>query len=183
MQNIDKTTYQLLSNPQKLGSLRDRGEPSRDKQYRHDVRFYRKRIMQVTRDLCSGNSKHNDLEKTFKAFATECIETFKMEDTNDILQSDYLVLNDEPNSDVVYHQSNGIDRDTNLKTNILTANTELLAVQGTRVPSIESFVIHKSRPETKNTFPIAKEINLSAPSLRDKGVKKSIKKRTVTFDI
>ena len=61
MQNIDKTTYQLLSNPQKLGSLRDRGDASRDKQYRHDIKFYRRRIMQVTRDLCCGNSKHVDL--------------------------------------------------------------------------------------------------------------------------
>lgn len=183
MQNIDKTTYQLLSNPQKLGSLRERGDASHDKQYRHDIKFYRRRIMQVTRDLCCGNSKHVDLEKTFKAFAKECIETFKMEDTNDILQSDYLVLNDEPNSDVVYHRTSIVNRDIKPKTDLVDKTTELLAVRGTHVPTIDSFVIHKSRPENNNTFPIAKEINLSAPSLRDKGVKKSIKKRTVTFDI
>ena len=185
MESIDKTTYKLLSNPLHLQSMKATEDLKQDEQYSRDLRFYRRRILQVVRDITSKRIDNKSLGRSFEIFARECIESFKIEDTHDIIQSEHgcvpqSILKTETKLPALVDASSSSGISTSSAT--FSDSVELLGSRQTTIPTVDSFVIHKNPKTDATSFPQAKEIVLDAQSLRDKGVRRT-KKRNVTFNI
>ena len=57
--------------------------------YSQDIKFYRKRVFQLTKDFLCENYINKELEIAFINYSQKCIEYFKFIDKSDIIQQDY----------------------------------------------------------------------------------------------
>jgi len=88
---VDHVTLDLMVNqPQYERYLRAK-EADLNGKYEKAKRFYKKRIMEMTRDFLKGDTV-NDIFvlQSFEAYAKACIAYFRNKDKNDTLQEDYI---------------------------------------------------------------------------------------------
>jgi len=62
---------------------------SEQNNYEEDMKFYKKRIFRITKDMLRGKTIEVDLGKAFINYTKACIEYFKFIDKADIIQKDY----------------------------------------------------------------------------------------------
>lgn len=137
------------------------------KQLKEDKKFYRKRILQLTKDMFikTPNPENNELTKVFNNYISGCIDYLKMVDTKDILQKEY--------KDASFNSPVGIvDENFNpLETDIaIGRNTD-------KIINMNDFVIKTPLKQEKKILPLQKEVNLKDPILKQKGVKKKAKNK------
>lgn len=146
-----------------------------------DKKFYRKRILNLTRELLLSD-KHNenqgeneienepiippDLLYAFNNYVKSCINNFKTIDKNDIIQEEYKAINASKN-------------DTYLEVEIKELEDKTLEDNKLFMRSIKTknylddFVKYKYiKKEEDMILPKMKDINLKEPNLRNKGIKK-----------
>jgi hypothetical protein len=155
-----------------------------------DIKFYRKRITALTKDMLKGEIPDNSYIKTiYETYVNGLIKYFKMVDTSDIIQQQYL------NADVGANGvgangvgangvgANGVGAnevlDTNSNKEITIDNTMMRKHTG--VSTLDNFVI-KQPNDAKETriIPLIIDVDLKEPSLKKKGVKEKIKKSEKT---
>jgi len=135
-----------------------------------DMKFYRKRIFNLFKEIISGNAPKDllpDVKYTYDNFTNSAIHYFKTIDNNDIIQSEYSEYNKE-----LTNCCNDISLNS-----ILTTNTEadklLMRSVKADIPTLDKYVtrtIVKKKEEI--IIPKQKEIDLKDPSLKNKGIKK-----------
>ncbi len=140
---------------------------------KNDLRFYRKRIYDLTKSSLSSNAKplSSDIQLAFNRYINACIEHFKISDSNDINQSDYEKLSKETNDvpiDSCAEQKNE-DADKLMMRSVNIKNA-----------SLDNFVT-RIKKKTTIILPRTKEINLKDPSLMNKGIVSAGKKKNITI--
>ncbi len=189
--NLKLATIALLTNVncrarlETLDSVNDIKRRQRQ-QMRRDVRFYRKRIAIVFKDLLSrrDNPIVNDrVQCAFDELVRVVIDELRMTDTSDIIQTeleadDTHECDDEQENESAGQNSSDLARNTD---KVITYANELLTATKTAPATMDRFVIKKSidEPEIKsvqkrheqirNKAPISK-VDLKEPSLRNKGI-------------
>jgi len=115
-----------------------------------DVRFYRKRIFQLTKEYLQGKKQDNQLDNVFERYAAACIDYFKFVDKSEIIQEDYKKYSKVKKSKAVPKSYNV--KDTNQI--IMKKNQE-------RIPKItDSINIKTTRNLRKMIIPQQRNINL-----------------------
>lgn len=156
---INKITLEYLLNP---NMLIKNNQSLLDTKLDKDIKFYRKRICQLTKDMIKGNYPNNDLQIIFQKYASELIYYFKQQDTKDIYQQEYLDLS----------LNNIKDTNAELEHDIESINNMLINSTNGSVPNLENFVKKISVNTSENhIIPQKKNINIKDPKLRVKGVK------------
>jgi hypothetical protein len=146
---------------------------------RKDKKFYRKRIFSLTKELLLTKGKPEflfpDVEYAFDNYINTCIQYFKTIDSNDIIQNEYSsfvgmsVLNELDDEDEDALQSKE-DADKLLMRSINVSK-----------PSLDNFVTTKlTKKAEEMILPKQKDINLTDPILKTKGVLKFDKKKNIT---
>ena len=160
---INKITLEYLLNPNMLVK---NNQTKLDNNLEKDIKFYRKRINQLTKDMIKGNFPNSDLKMIFENYTSELIYYFKQQDTKDIYQEEYLDLSLNKTND------NNIASDIEIESidNILIAN------KNEQVPSLEKFVKKINITPDNHIIPQKKNINIRDPKLRIKGVKTTTNK-------
>ena len=145
---------------------------------RKDKKFYRKRILNLTRELFfSSDAGNHDVNDAFMNYVYYCVAHFKQTDTNDILQGEYTGLDEGLCGDA---DAEGEDMDVEDMESTADGDDEY------SMPSYNSSMMKKIvKPNTLDNFiirnvikkagssehlPIQKEINLKDPQLRVKGI-------------
>ena len=136
-----------------------------------DRKFYKKRILQLTKDLLSSETDATmDIMYAFDNFTRTCISYFKMMDKTDILQTDYsdfnIITNTVPPED----------------TTLTFEDTSMSFMRTVKVDNItmDKFVKRTSTaPPKTQIVPIQREVNLKDPELRNKGIRKKKNVETV----
>jgi hypothetical protein len=151
-----------------------------------DQKFYRKRILALTKELLYQNEEEKDKEKeeekekntqddsinlvvtpgadvrqSFNNFIKSCIEHFKMTDKTDILQESYVdLMNDLPefaNNKMEYNPDE--------------ANQLMMRSIKMNAPTMDKFVkrtiLEKENPPP---LPVQRKLNLKDPALKVKGL-------------
>jgi len=141
--------------------------------YKKDKKFYRKRIVEMTRELCLESVPDTDTKMypsdvlfAFEHFAKMCIHYFKRLDKSDILQEEY-------NGFVT--KSSEMDLNASVGTSLGTSvDTQLwMPAPAKTVTLLDSFVKRKTiKQKTKMIVPQQKHIHLMNPELKNKGVGK-----------
>jgi hypothetical protein len=157
---------------------------------RHDIRFYRKRVLAVFKDLLlrRDNPVANErVQCAFDEFARVTIEELKTTDTSDIVQTglndgddDGDHETDDENAQTSAERMESQTQSQNTDKIITYANELLVATKATPV-TMDKFVIKKSLDEPviksvqkrheqmSKKAPMTK-VDLTEPSLRTKGV-------------
>ena len=146
-----------------------------------DIKFYRKRITALTKDMLKGEIPENSYIKTiYDTYVTGLIKYFKMVDTTDIIQQQYLKAEDieqnvtEQNADATEQNADATEQNailTNKEITTVNMNNQLMRKHST-IATLDNFVI-KLPNETSDTriIPLIIDVDLKEPSLKKKGVK------------
>ena len=159
---IQDITMEYLLN----GSL-NKVDPFHPTSYK-DKKFYRKRIIQLTKDLLSDEIDsvfyHDDIYRAFDKFIHTSIDYFKTIDRSDILQEDYKDLEEnlshlddflEPSDISIENANKGMMRQIYVKNSTLDG-------------LVKRTILKKEEP----ILPKKKKINLKDPELKNKGIGK-----------
>ena len=142
-------------------------DKEKDIEYGKNLQFYRKRILQKTKDCLRGEETDETLKKVFREYSNTLIEHFKFIDKKDIIQEDYKNLGEKKSSVV------------NKNFEMLEQNKLMMKEKkGKEKNKIESFIdvkIHKKKKNEKKYIPQKKVINISLDELKTKGVKNKSK--------
>ncbi len=137
-----------------------------EEEYVKDMQFYRKRILQITKDLLRNKEDNEDIKRVFNIYSKELIRHFKFVDKKDIMQEDY--------------QNLGINntKKVNIDFELEEQNKLMMREKnGKEKSTIESFinVKVKNKKVYKPYIPQKKVINITMDDLKNKGVKNKSK--------
>jgi hypothetical protein len=135
---------------------------------KEDKKFYRKRVLALTREMYKGNFPNNELQNSFTQYLDNVIEYFKFIDTKDILQEEYIGYVDEDNIN---------DTNDHLNESTLANVNQIMMNKPKKMVTLDTFVKKKNRKPKEEYIPTRKEINLNDPSLKKKGIKEKKKKK------
>jgi hypothetical protein len=195
LDQVDHVTLDLMVNqPQYERYLRAKESDLAGK-YEKAKRFYKKRIIEMTRDLLKGETV-NDIFviQAFEAYAKACITYFRNKDKNDTLQEEHMaecvaigylppieetaednhVINDDgDDGDDGDEGDNGNDVSDSSKRKL-----EILLSfdkHKPQTPTLDTYVIKMTPPPSTNSaqvpIPKVKEINLDDPKFKTKDIK------------
>jgi hypothetical protein len=138
-----------------------------------DKKFYRRRILNLTKDLLSKETEAEisseippDIKYMFDNFIKACVHYFKILDRNDIIQEDYNEFKDK------IKENNEINDESH---KILKEENEKLLMRSVKMstPSLDNFIkINMTKQSKELIIPQQKEINLKDPILKNKGIDK-----------
>ena len=163
---IDELEY--LMNPGMYEKWRKKNEKKSGKvDLKSDIKFYKKRIIQLTKNMMKGEHVTNSVNKAYNEYMKSCVAYLKFLDTKDILQEEYKDIPEIP--DV-----SGDDNEGDPNNNLI--NPTYLHKQN----KIEDYLDVKrisNVPKKETYLPEKKDIKLKDPELKKKGVKKKKAKR------
>ena len=157
-----------------------------------DKRFYRRRILSLTKDLLYKEESEilvsPDIKFAFDNLVKTCIHYFKILDRNDIIQEDYNGFDEE------IKEENNEEKEISESEQFLKEENEKLLMRSVKMTSnpLDNFIKIKMTKQIEELIiPQQKQINLKDPILKNKGVnkKKNIinnydedtKKQTIQF--
>ena len=159
-----------------------------------DKKFYRKRILNLTRELLLTKKEGNDtsditniMETTvtpdllyaFNNYVKACIQNFKTIDKNDIIQEDYKDMN--LSNQNILNSAQTLQHDHNIQETSNDNNRLFMRTVKTK-PSLDNFVKYTYKKQHDDIIlPKIREINLDEPNLRNKGIKKKEKENNINI--
>jgi hypothetical protein len=151
-----------------------------------DRKFYRKRILQLTRDiLLNDNSAQitNDITFVFESYVNLCIQYFKMVDKVDLIQQDHYMekytmmdnstVENFSTTDNCSTLDNSTVENNSMSDNIESADKLLLRSIKLDAYTLDKFVkVISTKKDDATPLPVQKIFNLKDPMLRNKGIRK-----------
>lgn len=185
---IHNITIEYLINKQYQNSFKKDGELLISINKR-DKKFYKKRILNVTRDLFLNDNVNitPDVKESYNNYIKHCIEYFKMLDKSDIIQNDYnensnAITENEYADKLIVENDNEYD-DNNVDSNNTTKNknqydnaNSMLFNKHNKNNTLDNFVkkIHIEKNKIPEIIPRKRRINLKDPLLKIKGVNNGV---------
>ena len=160
---INNITLEYLLNPYLYEKIHAQKNIS-DKLIFKDIKFYRRRICQLTKDMCKGEFIDNNLKTLFLNYSNTIIYHLKQLDEKDILQADY----NELDLDIV--KTNNIDISNSCENNV----DNLLLNIPKPVNNLDNFVKKINIQIEDKILPQKRIANIKEPALKKKGEKKKI---------
>jgi len=160
---INNVTLEYLLNPVLYEKINSQRANSSDLIF-NDIKFYRRRIQQITKDMCKGDYINNNLKTAFLNYASTITYYLKQLDEKDILQSEYADFQ------VTQH----ID---DLSYNDLSSNfnvDNLIMNQPKTINNLDTFIKRVNVDNEDKFIPQRRVANIKNPLLKKKGVKKNI---------
>ena len=140
---------------------------------RQEKKFYKKRLVDLTKDLLSKPSVYEntifpDVKYAFDVYTKTCVEYFKSLDNNDILQEEYKNIGSESilQKDPVVQQTQ--------------QDADKLLMRNIQIKPLDKFVKRTcTKKEEEIIIPKQKDVNLTDPVLKNKGIIKKKKKENI----
>jgi hypothetical protein len=184
-------TLEFLTNPLYHSSINSKLEATNsNKINKQDLKFYRKRIHALSKDLLKGDSPNDSLKKIHDDYVRAAILYLKMIDTKDIIQDQYKneILPDINNinfpnemgpnemgpnemgpNEMGPNEMGPNEMGPNETTNVDDANQQMMR-KIVNISNLDNYVISKNTKENELILPTKKEINLHTPDLKTKGI-------------
>lgn len=168
---INQITLDCLINKEIFEKMR--GVKQQKMVNKKDKKFYRKRILNLTKELLlkkddNYNEINPDIKISFDNYIKTCIHYFKVIDNNDILQEEYKNFNTE--------NINQIDnnRDITNPNSSYDNEKDRLFMRSIKIPNALEKIVKVKTTKVQDDFilPKIKEIDLKEPNLRNKGIQK-----------
>jgi hypothetical protein len=184
--SVDYMTLEIMANSDTYNKYLKRNHLDHDSVLKKEKKFYRKRIISMTKDiLFNGISKNAKQENNntptqtsniddviinaFNTYARLCITYFKFKDTMDTIQSEYKDMNIAANDD---DDETNVVRDDENENNIMEANKLFMKQMDKKVITLDNFVIKTCPPKEEMVIPKTKDYKLNDPKFKKKDIKK-----------
>ena len=142
------------------GRMRNKMENLENGVNKEDLKFYRKRILQQTKNYLREGRLESSIDRAFDNYADKLIEYYKFIDKKEIIQKEYEDMEENSSIDV---------KDIDL----LEENKKMMKEVEAPVKTIKDFItVVAEKPKKKRVIPKLKEFNLKKDELRIKGLKK-----------
>ena len=176
--SIDYLTLEIMANTDSYNKYLKKNNLDHDSVLKKEKRFYRKRIISMTKDiLFNNNSGHDEvILNAFNTYARVCISYFKFKDTMDTIQGEYTNMNIADGAD-----ADGADADadmTDIDLDISEANKLFMRQIEKKVLTLDNFVIKTAPPPDEMVVPQTKDFNLKDPKYKKKDIKKFSKQKS-----
>jgi len=163
---VDQVTLDCLLNKEIMGKHIMK---QREKQInKEDLKFYRKRIFNLFKDIISNNLPNDlspDVKYAYDTFIKSTINYFKVVDSNDLLQEEYKdILNDEKSQDIQIEDTN---------TNSMEADKLMMRSVKMDI-TLDKYVKRKTTKKENIILPKSRDVDITNPELKNKGLKKNI---------
>jgi hypothetical protein len=202
---VDQITLECLMNKETYNKIMANKNIIQDKN--KDKKFYRKRISNLTKELLQNTPPENlmlDVTLAYENYVKTCINYFKIIDEVDIIQEDYLNSNtDSKKEDVESVMKESEDQVTNdLDIDFVSEKKDITQIDTVKKeeskyapvlannlmmrsiklinPTLDNFLAYKPDVVSKKNeiiIPKQKEIDLTNPELKNKGI---CKKKNIT---
>jgi hypothetical protein len=171
-QRINEITLECLMNKQQYAKHIGQSSVTTKESIRKDKKFYKKRIFDLTKKLLNNEkpeTMYPDVGSAFDSYAKVCIEYFKVLDKSDIIQEDYVGIEDGwLNNSPADPSYNAVEESMLM----------MRSIKITEPNALEKLVKRKTtKLEKKAIIPVQKDINLKDPNLKNKGI---CKKNNIT---
>ena len=185
---VNYITLETMSNNDSYNKYLKRNKLDHDAVLKKEKKFYRKRIIALTKDILFNNANASSeptsvvlqpdtpkiddvIISAFNTFARLCISHFKFKDTMDTIQYEYKDMNLEtsPNAD----DGDG-DEDMSNSININDANKLCMKQTDKKILTLDNYVIKTSAPKKEMILPKTKNVNLKDPKFKKKDIKGSV---------
>jgi hypothetical protein len=195
LDQVDHVTLDLMVNqPQYERYLRMR-EADLNGKFEKAKRFYKKRIIEMTRDLLKGEPETMSdifVSQAFDAYAKACITHFRNKDKNDALQEEHIaecvaighlpsIVEEDAASNLNFDDDAYDDDDDGANANVSNDTKRKLDIlmtfdkhkHNSHAPTLDTYVIKITPPPMSKPAPIPqfKEINLDDPKFKTKDIK------------
>ena len=177
---INSVTLEYLLNPLLYSKINDQKNASTNLIFK-DIKFYRKRICQMTKDMSKGDYINDNLKSQFLNYATAIIYYLKQLDEKDIYQEEYnnLIINIQDISNVdVKNKENRESEDENKDLENEDPD-HLLINKSEAINNLDNFIKKINIKNEDKILPQRKVANINDPNLKKKGVKKGVKKENL----
>jgi hypothetical protein len=199
---VNYITLETMSNNESYNKYLKRNKLDHDAVLKREKKFYRKRIIALTKDILFNNVNVNantntnpgantdapppsqlDIPKiddvvvsAFNTYARLCISHFKFKDTMDTIQGEYKDMNGETCTE------NKIvgDLDEDMSNNINEANKLCMKQNDKKILTLDAYVVKTSAPKKEMILPKTKNVNLKDPKYKKKDIKVSVSMLTPT---
>ena len=177
--SIDYLTLEIMANSDSYNKYLKKNNMDQDSILKKDKRFYRKRIISMTKDILFNNVSNTDVTtvkfddailNAFNIYARACISYFKFKDTMDTIQGEYTDINIDDTLDTIIDDDNNVD--------INEANKLFMRQMEKKVLTLDNFVIKTSPPPDEMVIPQTKDFNLKDPKYKKKDIKKFSKQKS-----
>ena len=128
-----------------------------------DIKFYRKRILQLTKDLLRGKKMSNIINGSFDAYIDTAIKSFKFEDEAELLQAEFKDLEEKKKKNKTSTEFKSSESDKFMMKDLKNKKND----------NIKNFAIIKTKKNKEKLItPIQRKFDLKTDVLKNKGVKK-----------
>ena len=182
LNSVDDATLEYMVNVAQYERYLRKNHIDYDTGFKRDLKFYRKRIISITKDLFKNELKDVHLNGAFNMYMKACISHLKFEDQSETIQKCYVcmgVMTGEAAAQQEQQQQHCICNNVVTDFEINKANELCFKPKEVKKLTLDTYVIKKSSSQKKEpiVFPQQIAFNPKDPSFRHKGLKKQKKKQ------
>lgn len=188
LNSVDDATIEYMVNVAQYEKYLRKNNIDYDTGFKRDLKFYRKRIISITKDLFKNEMKDVDvtLNGAFNMYMKACISYLKFEDQSDTIQKCYVCMGIIAGEQTAQQQqeqqqncicNNSLDALNAFELN--KANELCFKPKEVKKLTLDTYVIKKSSSQKKESvvFPQQFKFNPKDPSFKYKGLKKQKNKK------
>jgi len=183
LNSVDDATLEYMVNVTQYEKYLRKNNIDYDTGFKRDLKFYRKRIISITKDLFKNEMKDVDvtLNGAFNMYMKACISHLKFEDQSDAIQKCYVCMGVIAGEQTSQQQNctcaNKLDALNGFELN--KANELCFKPKEVKKLTLDTYVIKKSSSQKKEpvVFPQQFKFNPKDPSFKYKGLKKQKNKK------
>jgi hypothetical protein len=176
LNSVDDATLEYMVNVAQYEKYLRKNNIDYDTGFKRDLKFYRKRIISITKDLFKNEIKDVTLNGAFNMYMKACISHLKFEDQSETIQKCYVcmgIVAGEPTT-----QQHCVCNTALNDFELNKANELCFKPKEVKKLTLDTYVIKKSSSQKKEpiVFPQQFKFNPKDPSFKHKGLKKQNKK-------
>ena len=186
MNYLDNITLEYFTNRNQYETIFKKTELTIEKKFSSDKRFYKKRVIDLTKKLFKNEINDTQLVNIFNGYIKSCINYLEFLDKSDVMQDKYdkLVNNDIDNDDIDNDDIDNDDIDNNEKLNSINdtiidssenmknnVDNLLFKKEEVKKVNLDNFVIKKNNVEKPKILPKKEIINVREKKYKTKGIK------------
>ena len=162
MNEIDNITLEYFLNKSQYQGLIKKHDILNDKKFISEKKFYKKRILDLTKKLFRNEIEDLQLKNVFNGYIKSCCNYLKFQDKKDIIQENYSEEEEMVNEDI-------LDQIEEVGYN--NCDYLILKEKETKKITMDNFII-KNEKKPSVILPEKKKYNLKSKDLKTKGIEK-----------
>jgi hypothetical protein len=173
MNEIDNITLSYFANKSQYTSILKKTEENNDKKFINDKRFYKKRVLDLTKRLFREEETNTQLIGFFNTYVKSCVNYLKFLDKSDIIQEKYSSMNVDGNLENTNSEVDASGDNIDIE-NMEYKNCDYLFSKPEDVKklNLDTFVIKTVTNPPQKIIPKRENVNIKTKEHKTKGILK-----------